>query len=293
MWIIFALLTSFLYASYYTCNQRCSLSPSLFMIYRGYFLSLLAFPFVLLYAHTFPWQFYLIAILQGLTISYSDFKYFQAFHKFGAENVTSITPLVVMITFILWLFIKPSTIIFYAHMPYRSLLILLSICLIVLAAMKYRTQTIGKNCLKFMIPILIISALLNISNKVIMYYADGHLLSATINRICITGFIIGTVNFIVGTKHNIRLKQILAHKNLKKSWFIILLGLSMITINFSMHYAINPAYTSALIYLSVIWVMLINKTLAFLGHPVKYQSLSKKWVFILLLATVILSITAY
>jgi len=126
-----------------------------------------------------------------------------------------------------------------------------------------------------------------------MYYADGFLLSATINRICITGFFIGTVNFIVGTKHNIRLKKFLALKNLKKGWFIILLGLSMITINFSMHYAINPAYTSALIYLSVIWVMLINKCLAFFGHPVKYKSLSKKWVFILLLAAIILSITAY
>jgi len=141
MWILFALLTSLLYALYYTFNQRCNLKPSLFMVYRGYFLSLLALPFVLMYAHTFPWQFYLIAIFQGLVISYSDLKYFQAFHKFGAENVTSITPLVVMITFIIWLIIKPSTIIFYAQTPHRSLVILLSIFLIVLAASKYQYGT--------------------------------------------------------------------------------------------------------------------------------------------------------
>jgi len=292
MWILFALLTSLLYAVYYTFNQRCKLLPSLFMIYRGYFLSLLALPFVIIYTHTFPWPFYLIALFQGLTISYSDFKYFQAFHKFGAENVTSISPLTVMITFLFWLIIKPSTLIFYAHTPYRSLVILLSIGFIVLAASKYRVQSFGKKCLKFMAPILILSAFLNISNKMIMYYADDLLLPATLYRVCITGFIIGTVNLLVGLKHNISLKKILKVKNLKKGWFLILLALSMITINFSMHYAINPAYTSALIYLSVIWVMIINKVLTCLGHPLKYQSLSKKWILVLLLAAITLSIAA-
>lgn len=291
MWIIFALLTSLIYSIYYIFNQRCTLPPSLFMVYRGYYLGLLALPFVLIYAHTFPWQFYLIVILQGLTVSYSDLKYFQAFHKFGAENVTSITPLVVMITFLIWITFKPGAFTSYCQTPYRFLLIFASICLIVLAASKYRAQSFGKKCLKFMLPILFISALLNTSNKIIMYYADGFLLSATIHRVCFTGLIIGTVNLLVAKKH-LTAKQILNPQNLKKALFILLAALSMISINFSMHYAANPAYTSALIYLSVVWIMLINKILSCFGYPVKYQSLSKKWVFVLLIATTILSIVA-
>lgn len=103
--------------------------------------------------------------------------------------------------------------------------------------------------------------------------------------------IIGTVNLIVGKKH-LTVKQILDSENLKKGLFILLAALSMITINFSMYYATNPAYTSVLIYLSVVWIMLFNKTLSYFGYPVKYQSLSKKWVFILLIATTILSVVA-
>ena len=291
MWIFFALLTSLIYSIYYIFNQRCTLPSSLFMVYRGYYLGLLALPFVLIYAHTFSWPFYLIILLQGLIVSYSDLKYFQAFHKFGAENVTAVTPLVVMITFLIWLIFNPAVFSLYCQTPYRFLLIFASICLIVLAASKYRAQTFGKDCLKFMLPILFLSALINISNKVIMYYADGFLLSATIHRVCFTGMIIGTVNLIVGKKH-LTARQILDPQNLKKGLFILLAALSMMTINFSMHYATNPAYTSALIYLSVVWVMLINKILSYFGCPVKYQSLSKKWVFVLLIATTILSVVA-
>lgn len=289
MWVIFALLTSIINALYYIFNQNSHLSPALFMIYRGYFLGIIGLPLLFLYAHTFPWQFYFIAFLQGLTVSYTDFKYFQAFHKFGAENVTAITPLTVMITFFIWLMFKPTLIFEYLEAPLQSLFIFLSISAIVFSVIKYHNEPLGLDCLKFMAMILIFSSLINISNKIIMQYAEGFLLTATLHRVAITGLIIGTTNLIYH-KQNTTLSEIINPKNLKQGLFILWLALSMICINFSMHYAKHPAYTSAIIYLSVVWIMLFNKYLLWRGYKVKYKKIATKWIMTLLLAAITLSI---
>lgn len=260
------------------------------MVYRGYFLAVAAAPLALFYLHIFPWQFYFIAFLQGLLISYSDYKYFQAFQKFGAENVTSITPLTVIITFFIWFIFQPSIIFEYLSTPLRSLLIMASIAVIVISVMKYRAQPIGLKCFRFMAPILFIIALIDASNKTIMQYADNHLLTATITRVALTGLIIGCINLFVGLKKDLNQKEILNLKNIKSGLFILLLALSMILLNFSMHYAKNPAYTSAIIYLSVVWIILINHIRSAMGYKTPYQKLQKRWIFALLIATVVLSV---
>lgn len=290
MWVFFALLTSLINAVYYIFNQDSRLKPSLFMVYRGYYLALAATPLALCFWHTFPWQFYMIALMQGLLISYSDFKYFQAFQKFGAENVTSINPLTVIIMFFIWFIFAPEMILSYLSTPLRTFLIMASILIIVISVMKYRAQPIGLKCFRFMAPILLISSLINISNKIIMQYADFHLLTATITRVALTGLVIGTINLFYGLKHNLQTKDIIAIKNLKRGLFILLLALSMICLNFSMHYTEHPAYTSAIIYLSVVWIILINKIRTLSGYKLPYQKLQKKWIFALLIATVVLSV---
>ena len=138
--------------------------------------------------------------------------------------------------------------------------------------------------------ILFFIALIDISNKIIMQYADEHLLTATITRVALTGFIIGSINLAVGLKKDLGKKEILNLGNIKSGLFILLLALSMICINFSMHYAENPAYTSAIIYLSVVWIIIINRIRSAFGHKLPYQKLKKGWVFSLLIATMVLSI---
>ena len=261
------------------------------MVYYGYYLSIATLPFVIIYAHAFPWQFYMIAVLQGIMISYADSKYFQAFHKFGSENVAAIFPLVDLITFFIWMIFKPEVFLLYYHTPYRFLLILISICLIVLSASKYRAHTIGKECLKFTIPLLFLSSFILISTKVIMYYADDMLFLAAIHRVFYTGLIIGTINLLMRRK-DLTTKQIFDPKNLKKGLFILLVAINMIPASLSMYYATNPAYSSALMSIEVVWVMLINKVLAYFGQPIEYKTFSKKWIFVLLIASTVLSIVA-
>ena len=290
MWLIFALVTSLLYAFYHLCNQLSTLKAEIFIIYRGLLVALIATPFMLAYYHTFPWQFYAIVLFQGITISYMDYKYYQAFHKFGAENVNAIRPLTVLITFILWLMIRPSTLALYFNAPYRALIIMVALMAIVYAGMKYRQQKIGRDSLKFILPLLVLSSLIDMSNKVITEYSDNLLLPLTFHRVALTGWIIGIINLMLNRKYLHNPRELINIKNICRGSFLILLLLSMITINFSMHYTPHPAYTSAITYLSVIWLVIINKCRAVMGKKSAYQPIALKWILLLLIAAITLSL---
>ena len=288
MWFIYALITSVLYALYHICNQESKLKVEIFIVYRGFLAALMATPFALIYHYIFPWQFYALVIFQGITISYMDYKYFQAFHKFGAENVNSVKPLTVMITFILWLIIEPSMLGRYMANPLRSLIIISSLLVIIYAVMNYRHQKIGRESLKFIVPLLFLSSIIDTSNKVIMEYAEGHLLALTFHRVAFTGWIIGVINLFFNRQKNIKMKELIDFKNICRGSFILILVLSMVSVNFAMHYSPNPAYTSAIMYLAVIWIMLINKFVPYSDNKKQYQNIALKWILLLLGAAITL-----
>ena len=292
MWSLFALITSFLYAFYYICNQQSKIKAEIFIIYRGFFVAIVATPFMLIYRHTFPWQFYIIVLFQGLLISYSDYKYFQAFQKFGAENINSIKPLSILITFILWLFICPSTIFTYLKNPKQTFLIIASLLAIIYAAMKYRNQKIGRDSLKFTLPLLFFSSALDVSNKLITEYNDNLLLPLTFHRVALTGWIIGFINLFFYHQKLPDNKKLFNFSNVYSCSFLLLLIFSMITINLSMYYSPHPAYTSAIIYLSVIWIIIINKIKLLLGKKTIYKPIALRWILLLLSAAITLLLSS-
>ena len=285
MWVIFGIITSLVSAFYYICNQECKLKPEVFMVYRGLLVAIAATPLALIYFYVFPWQFYAIAVFQGLSISYLDYKYFNAFHKFGAKNVNSTIPLSVFIIFFLWLILKPDTINLYLQTPIRSLIIVISLSLMVFVVTRYRQQKIGKSCLKEMFPLLCFSAVVDISNKFITDYSEGYLLILTFHRVAITGWIIGIINLFYN--RNINRHELFNIKNIRQSWFIILLLVSMILLNISMYYTPNPAYFSALLFLSVIWTVIINRVMILCGRNIPFVNIKLKWILLLLISSII------
>lgn len=290
MWVIFGIITSLINATYYICNQNSKLKPEIFMIYRGFLVALASTPLALLFFHIFPWQFYAIALFQGICVSYSDYKYFNAYHKFGAENVNATGPLKVFIVFTLWMILSPSIVYIYIKTPIRTFIILLSIIAMVYAVTQYYKQKIGKSCLKEMFPLLCLSAVIDISNKFITEYSEGYLLTLTFHRVAITGYIIGFINLFFNY-HKIKdYRELLNIKNIQKSWFIILLVLSMIFINLSMYYTPNPAYISVLLFLSIVWVICINRITILRGKKVPYTNIRLRWIFLLLFSAIILII---
>lgn len=289
MWVIFGLITSLVGAIYYISNQNSKLKPEIFMVYRGLLVAVIATPLALTYFYIFPWQFYAIAVFQGISISFLDYKYFNAYHKFGAENVNSTTPLGVFIIFLLWLILKPGTIGIYLKAPLQSLIILTSLTLMVFSVIKYRQQEIGKSCLRYMLPLLCFSAVVDISNKFITDYSEGHLLILSFHRVALTGWIVGLINLFYN--RNISYHELLSLKNIRQSWFILLVVISMVLLNVSMYYAPNPAYISAMLFLSVVWIIIINRIMILCGKNIPYTNIKLKWIFLLLVSAVIMVIS--
>ena len=289
MWFVFAIITSAIYAVYHIYNQYSKLQADIFIIYRGFLTALIAMPLALIYHHIFPWQFYAIVAFQGITISYMDYKYFEAFHKFGAENVNAVKPLTIFIIFIFWLIFKPSIIDSYLAAPITSAIIIASLAGIVYAVMKYRNRHIGKQCLREIFPLLLLSSAIDISNKLITDYNDGYLLPLTFHRVTLTGLIIGCINLFLNYQ-KISLKELVNLHNIRKGSFLIFLILGMISINFAMYYTINPAYTTAITYMSVIWLIIINKICHYLGKGTTYPHIALKWILLLLFSAIILLI---
>ena len=292
MWFSFAVLTSLIYAVYHICNQYSKLNADIFIIYRGFLTAIVATPLALICYHVFPWQFYAIVAFQGITISYMDYKYFKAFHKFGAENVNAVRPLTVFIIFIFWLILKPSMIDSYLAAPVNSAIIMASLVGIIYAVMKYRNQHIGKQCLREILPLLLLSSAIDVSNKLIMEYNDGYLLPVTFHRVAFTGWIIGSINLFMNYR-KINLRELVSWRNVRKGSFLIFLILSMISVNFAMYYAANPAYTTAITYLSVIWIVTINKICLYLGKGKAYPRIALKWILLLLLSAVSLLLATH
>ena len=290
MWFIFALATSICAACYYLCNQNCKLKPDIFIVYRGFIVALLVLPITLFIAPSFAWPFFLIAILQGFAVSYLDYNIYKLFQKYGAEAVSSIQPLSVLLTFVLWLIIRPDLLFLYMENIKRFIIIVLCISAIVYAVMKYRRQSFVFACLCQMVPLLLICSFIDITNKLIMEYTNNHFLQASLYRVLIVSSVVGFVNLGLVTRQGTKIKTLLKKENILASWFVVLLPFSMVLINFSAYFAENPAYSSVIVYLSVVWILLFNKIRQFFGRPQKYKTIEKKWIILLLAATMILVI---
>ena len=291
MWFIYALAASFCSAFYYICNQNSILNPKLFIIYRGFIPVFLILPITLFMPPNFQWPFFLIATIQGFAVSYLDYKIYKLFQKYGAETVSSIQPLSVLITFVFWLVIRPSLLVVYMENLWNFSLIVLSILAIVYSVMKYRQQTFVLACLHDMVPLLLIFSLIDITNKLIMEYANHNLLAATIYRVLIVSSIVGLVNLGTGLQRDLKITDLFKKENISAAWFTLLIPISMILVNFSALYADNPAYTSAVIYLSVIWILLLNKISRYFSLPTNYKPIGRKWIILLVIATMTLIIT--
>lgn len=288
MWILFALVASIVNAIYYICNQNIRLKPSIFMVYRGGIIALIAMPFCFLYNPISAWQFYAIAILQGIIVAYNDLKSFKANQKYGAETVCSIVPINVGLTFIIWCFIEPIIILQYAKSPLRSIFIILALMGIIYALSKYRHVKITKEAFFFLLPAMLCGSLVAIFNKTIMNYAEDSLLGLCIWRVFISSLSIWFIYMYIYIKRKNKIRELLNSKNLKRCWFFIFMPISMICRNMAMFYADNPSYVSALVQISLLWVMLFNRCLYFIPYKRMCMKMEKKWAFLILISVMVL-----
>lgn len=291
MWVLYALGASIVNAIYYIFNQNVRLQPSVFMIYRGIVVALIVLPVCLLYKPIEAWQFYAISIVQGLIISYNDLKSLKGHKKYGAENIGSVGPLSVAFVFFFWCLLEPLIILKYCQTPIKTFFILLSLSGIIYALMQYRKVKITKEVFMYMLPVILLSAIISILNKKIMYYAEDSLYGLCYWRIFITSMVVGCIHTIIYAVKKQPLPDLIKKENLSKTIFFILMPASMLFRNMAMYYTENPSYVSAIVYTSLLWLMVINRSFRFIHFKRIYLQMEKKWA-LLMLASVIMLILA-
>lgn len=288
MWVIFAITASIVNAIYYICNQNIRLKPLDFMIYRGGVVALMVAPILLFYEPIRAWQFYAIAITQGIITAYSDLKSFKANRKYGAETVASIVPMNVSFTFVIWCVIEPIIILQYAESPLRSLLIVMAISGIVYALTKYRRVKITKEAFIYLSPVIICGSFIAIFNKTIMSYAQTSLWGLCFWRIFVTSTVVWIIHSFIYIRRKNKIGKLLNKDNLSKCWIFAFMPVSMLCRNMAMFYADNPSYVSALVQISLIWVMFFNRYLCFIPFKKMCMKMEKKWALLMLVSVIVL-----
>ena len=288
IWVLFAIGASIVNALYYMCLQNIQLKPRVFMIYRGMIVALMVTPFLLFYQMLSAWQFYLISFIQGLIVACLDLRLFKANKQYGAETVSSITPITVAAVFMIWCLVDPMIIVKYAGNPLKSAFIMLSLCGIIFAMMKYRKVKFTKDAVIFLIPVIVLDAICSVLNKTIMAYSEDSLYGLCYWRIFITSLIVGIVHLVFYLREKDSVKELIDCNNLKKTYFFALMPMSMLFRNMGMYYAENPSYVSALVYTSLLWIIFFNRHIHFIHFNRVYMQMDKKWAMVMLISVIIL-----
>lgn len=288
MWVLFALAASIVNAIYYICIQNVRLSARVFIVYRGVIVALMALPFLFFYEVITAWQFYAIAVMQGVITAYSDYATLKANHKYGAETVSSLLPINVASTFILWCVLEPTIIYTYIHAPLKTVGIIASMFGIAYALAKYRQTKITSQAFFYLIPVVLLGSVIAVSNKTIMAYASNSLFGLCFWRIFVSSLTVGVIHLSVWLKKKASLGILFDTSNVLKTWFLILMPMSMLCRNMAMFYADSPSYVSSIVQTSLLWIIFFNRYVTFIKFERKYIQIDKKWAFLILICAIVL-----
>ncbi len=254
MWILFALGCSFITAFYTSINHLFKLPASQMMVYRGIGCALFMLPFLAFLPANFPPQFYILCVLQGLVVAYTDNRILNAAKNWGNDVTAAIQPLSVVATFLLWLIIVPSTVRTYLASPVTTVLIILCLTGIVYATLKLKQASLSAQALKSFILPLCLMACADVLNKKAMQAAGPNLIAAIFYYSFFVSLFCGLPNLLTYVRHN-AIKDLFNKRSVFAGLCVItIIFLVMGTKNVAMRYTPNPAYTAAIICLFPLWI---------------------------------------
>jgi len=293
MWIVFALSASLINAFYFLCMQNIKINAHIFMVYRGLIVTVILLPILIFYPVKYSPTFYLMSVLQGCIVAYTDYLAFKANQTYGSETVSSILPLSVILVFILWCFINPSTVLTYLENPLKTLCIIASLLGVIIALIKYQKTPLTKKAFIHLTPVLFLSALISILNKLIMSYSGDNPLLCACWRVFILSVIIAFIHFNMYKAKHLPFKALIDAKTLIKGSIFVLLILVLILKSLAMLYTQNPAYVSCITYLAPVWIMLLSYQFNILTFKKNHWQISKKYELLLIASIIVLVVLTH
>lgn len=285
-WFIVALVCSLLNGIFIYTNQVFKLAGPLFMVFRGMGQFLALLPFVTFFTPVYNVTFYILCTLQGCLIAFNDYRMFRSSKAFGAEVTGSLQPLVIAPIFVLWLMVNPADLMQMLRHPLHLFAAVLCLAGITFSILKMRGVKASSRAMKYLFPCLCLMSVNDVINKEAMMHGAADLVSAIYFYCLITAFISGSANFYVYLKKH-KISELLKRQyRLKAGIIVFLVTVCMITKNYAMFLAPNPAYVSAIIFLYPLWIVLGNMIYRHFGGKISCASVRLTTVSVLLTSVI-------
>lgn len=206
--------------------------------------------------------FYVATFITAFIWAYADLSSFRATEEFGAGAITRMIPINVLVTFFMWVALSPETLDLYLSNPVRGLGIFASICGAVFFAMRLQRGPISRESLRALGPVILMSGMGVVYAKIaldsatlpsihsgvfgymavqaffmILIFGALELAGRSVPRAIFTGRVAITSGFLMGINSVVHLAF--------KSYAYLMVE--------------NPAYVSAVILTTPLWVLLYYK----------------------------------
>ena len=285
-WFFVALVCSLLNGVFIYTNQIFKLAGPLFMVFRGVGQFLALLPFVMFFSPIENVAFYLLCFAQGCLIAFNDYRLFRSSKAFGAEVTSSLQPLAIGLIFVLWLVVHPADLKAMLQQPLHLALIMLCLCGITFSILKMKKAKSSAQAMRYLLPCLCLMSINDVINKEAMIHGAEHLVSAIYFYCLITAFVSGSANFILYLKKH-KLNELKApHYKFRAPVIVLLVTLCMISKNYAMFLAPNPAYVSAIIFLYPLWIVLGNMLYRHCGGKIACAGVRLSTVSVLLTSVI-------
>ena len=280
LWIINGLVYGFFMALYTLVNQRHKFNGYVLGVWRGFGISLIFLPFLLLVPLQTDLKNWNLLIIQGLLIGVYDSHIFFSSARYGAPVTSKLLVLSVLITILIWWAITPELFLQLVKNENVFITLLLTIFGFCVCYWYMLKSKITRNAFVYMIPAVVSLSGMSVATKEIATMGQD-VWDNILYYLVVSTFVSGLYNYVllIKAKHgNFALirRMIFNNEVVKTGIYIISFSAALIAAKtMAMRLAPNPGYVVTLLLTAPIFVYLLE------GNK-KASSISEKAGFAML-----------
>ncbi len=258
-WVLLILLASFLAAILSETNRVAQLNATSLNLWQKIFSALILLPVLFL---TWPSSsaFYLVAIFNGLIITLSGIITFSLAAKHNGRVAVMFMPVKIFVAFAFWLMINPALIEAYTQHAGHALAVLASIILGLCALFFMRRNDIGWATFCIVLPI---GFLYGIADVLVKLELGHNAYISLLQESVIFAFVAIATSVVFSLLWSWKEKKLFIKpdKKLLKTAFTlaVIANLAFTAILAGLSLSPNPAYVSALMLMTPVWLMGYHK----------------------------------
>lgn len=264
IWVINGLIYGFFTALYTLVNQKYKMNGYLLGIWRGFGISILFAPFLILYPVPQDAYYWFLLIAQGWLIGFYDSHLFFASANFGAGPTSRIMALTAIFTTVLWWISTPNEFLRLMENGTVFMTLLLVLCGFSYSYWYMNKSPISKAVAKYMMPVVLALSTMSIITKDIALGGDSVWSSVTYYLVVST-FVSGCYNtyfYIIREKPSFSsfFQEVFSKTAIKAGFYVVSFSAILITAKtLALRVAPNPGYVMALVLTAPLFVFALNK----------------------------------